>query len=314
MKRKFKVMISLAVVIMIYLYACLVFTPKSYDDYGGNIYYAGKGYQAEEENSIDVYSVGNSDLYSGLIPAELYKNYGITAYNGGVAKQTVGGCISDVKKMFEKQDIKVLIVECDYFFESEGRGAAVKILSKIRFLGTPFEYHVRWKHLKAYDFYKIPNAKDNYDPLKGYKFDSKIYDYKIKDYMGNENASPEKISSRTKRGVKKLAELCEKEGAGLMFVSFPSPYSWNYAKHNAVKKLSEKYGIEFFDFNVNDEGVGFDAEKDFRDNGNHLNVAGAKKFTDFIGGYLKENYDLPDRKTQSLKTWNDAVRYFERLK
>lgn len=42
----------------------------------------------------------------------------------------------------------------------------------------------------------------------------------------------------------------------------------------------------------------------YEDN-SHLNFYGATKFTTFIGNYIKENYDVPDRRDNpAYATWN----------
>ena len=56
MKRVYKILIFLGVFVSLYLYACLVFTPKSVKDYGGNNYYAGRLFEAEDENKNFIYS------------------------------------------------------------------------------------------------------------------------------------------------------------------------------------------------------------------------------------------------------------------
>ena len=46
-------------------------------------------------------------------------------------------------------------------------------------------------------------------------------------------------------------------------------------------------------------------ETDFRDE-SHLNYSGAKKATSYMGQYLMENYDLPDKRGTD-NSWNTAV-------
>ncbi len=39
------------------------------------------GYTKEEKNSLDVLFVGDSDVYNGISPMEIYEKYGITSYD-----------------------------------------------------------------------------------------------------------------------------------------------------------------------------------------------------------------------------------------
>ncbi|WP_240516399.1 hypothetical protein [Brachyspira sp. G79] len=52
-----------------------------------------------------------------------------------------------------------------------------------------------------------------------------------------------------------------------------------------------------------------DFSKDFNDP-NHLNYKGSAKFTRYLGKYLKENYDLPDRRGDpKYYSWEMNAKY-----
>ena len=53
-----------------------------------------------------------------------------------------------------------------------------------------------------------------------------------------------------------------------------------------------------------------DFSKDFY-NIRHVNLFGAEKYTAFLEKYIKENYDLPDHRTEEeYKTWHDEYARF----
>lgn len=72
--------------LFVYIALCFIFTPKTRTDKGGKQFYAGRGFEAEAKDTIEVVGLGNSDLYSGINPLELYRQYNITAYSCGIAK------------------------------------------------------------------------------------------------------------------------------------------------------------------------------------------------------------------------------------
>lgn len=72
--------------LFVYIALCFIFTPKTRTDKGGKQFYAGRGFEAEAEDTIEVVGLGNSDLYSGINPLELYRRYKITSYSCGIAK------------------------------------------------------------------------------------------------------------------------------------------------------------------------------------------------------------------------------------
>ena len=55
------------------------------------------------------------------------------------------------------------------------------------------------------------------------------------------------------------------------------------------------------------DGVGFDYASDLTDT-SHCNRWGAEKVTSYVGAYLKENYDLPDRRGDAAyaSAWDAA--------
>ena len=67
---------------------------------------------------------------------------------------------------------------------------------------------------------------------------------------------------------------------------------------------------------MGDTKLDIDWNKDTRDAGDHLNYYGAVKVTDFIGQYVKENYDMPDnRSNPEYVKWNESLeRYLKKVK
>ena len=96
----------------------------------------------------------------------------------------------------------------------------------------------------------------------------------------------------------------------------PSESSWNYKRHNAVKKFAKERDLPFVDLNLDRDRFDFDWTTDSRDGGNHLNTRGARKVTQFIGKYLKEHYDLTDhRGNPNYSVWHeDYKEYLKQIK
>ena len=64
------------------------------------------------------------------------------------------------------------------------------------------------------------------------------------------------------------------------------------------------------------EKMGIDYSKDTYDGGLHMNLAGAEKFTDYMGGILMETYALEDRRGDSkvADIWQDKLAYYNWMK
>ncbi|MCM1988751.1 hypothetical protein [Oceanirhabdus seepicola] len=312
--KKVKIILTVSccflVTAILYVYLCLIFSPKSIHDSGGTTYYRGMGFLAEPRNSIDVMLYGNSDIYSGFAPAKLFKKYGYTSYTSGTALQTIGDINCLLKKTLKTQAPKVAILEVDCLYEKRN-----KAINDSNFLFAPFVFHVRWKELRLSDFYTIPDRTKKYDITKGFVHSNQINKYQAVNYMGNENANPLPIPKRNLRQLKNFIETCRMNNIEIVFLELPSASSWNYAKHNFIKDLSKGFNIPFIDLNVKKINFDIDFSRDFRDKGDHMNVFGAEKATTYIGEYLNDKYSsiLSDKRSyKEYAYWQDVVDHYRR--
>ena len=114
------------------------------------------------------------------------------------------------------------------------------------------------------------------------------------------------VSSYTKKYLNKIIQLAYENNCQILFICFPSESSWSYARHNTVSDYAKKYSIPFIDLNIEQYDTGFSWLSDSRDGGNHLNYSGATKMTHFLGQYIKNNYQIKDKRNDSLYTsWNE---------
>lgn len=96
-----------------------------------------------------------------------------------------------------------------------------------------------------------------------------------------------------------LAYIKEKN-LNVLFVDTPQfKDKTEMGRANTVYKILNENGVDYVHFFTEREDgaftIEFDWQKDFYDSG-HVNYYGAEKFTDVFVEYLRENYDLPDRR------------------
>ena len=96
-----------------------------------------------------------------------------------------------------------------------------------------------------------------------------------------------------------MVELCESQNVKLVLINSAGSRYWTWERYNVIVDLANKFHLEYLDLPVNEEKIGFNWKTDSYDEG-HYNVVGAKKWTDFIGEYLKQNYNFPDRRTDEV--------------
>ena len=70
-----------------------------------------------------------------------------------------------------------------------------------------------------------------------------------------------------------------------------------------LRAHAEEYGIDFVNMNLMDDVIGITPEDYSLDR--HMNGSGARKVADYLGGYVRENYDVPDRRgEQGFESWD----------
>ena len=99
----------------------------------------------------------------------------------------------------------------------------------------------------------------------------------------------------------------------LILVEMPSADSWSLAKSNTMSEYADSKGVTFIDLNLHLDEMDFDWTKSTPDGGDHLNIYGAEKTTEFIGKYLNDNYNLPDRRNdEDYSIWYEDSEIFHR--
>lgn len=253
------------------------------------------------ENSLTVVFVGDSSVYCGVDTARFNSLTGEHSFDLAVSS----GCFMEgyymLQEVLRYQEPKAVVldmtnVNCDLskneviskrpFLDmkwskvkwdaltDENRGLGKEdILMRIF---TIFEYHDRWKELSEVDFH--PDVyKTN---VLGYAPCNDIAEGLHHDRFSiEENLEYNEISSYY---FDKIVSLCDERDMKLILIKVPQ-INWNVSYMELSKGLAEKYGLDYIDYNVdtNYYRIGIDDEKDWRD-AYHLNVHGAKKFTDIL--------------------------------
>lgn len=311
MTEKFKIL-------KIVVFICAVFTIIGVLSVMVNPYNTGAGVDkfdkvvidadSENENSIDVVVIGDSEAYRSIIPPEMYRKYGFTSYVAASPAQKTYQSYAMLEAILERQKPSVCILEPNVLFRD------YSIVSSVwpRFERTfpIFKYHNAWKGVFDSD-YKYDDL--SFDSFKGYRYIDSVKATKNVNYMVQTD-STEPISTSNTNDFRRIYELCKKNDIKLLVLRTPSIKNWNYAKYDAVRQLAEKYKVKFIDLNM-DNSIGIDWTQDTYDKGDHLNFSGAEKVTDFLGAYLNKRYDLPDhRGDKEYASWEKSVeKYLQKI-
>lgn len=295
-------MLLLSLVLYTLSYA---FAPKNNTEKSGIINPNANGFLSEPKNSIDLMVIGNSDAYSGFSPMELWKNFGYTSYVCGEGRQVPSEAVDMLSKIIKCQSPKIVFLETDGFFTKTGISEFASGTVK-RLLGSSFsifQYHNRWKHLKSREMFRKPNYSAHC-ASKGQMLSNDIKGYFGGEYMIKSDRKT-KISPASLPFIDDFINVCKENNITPVFLEIPSQSSWTYEKHNTVQALADEKGVEFIDMNLDRDRFELDWKTDTRDKGNHLNCAGARKVTLFLGKYLQEKFELTDHRTdKNFDKWN----------
>ena len=259
-----------------------------------------------KDTSIDIVAIGNSDLYSGWNSLQLWNEQGITSFVAAGPKQNTKLSYYMLKEVLKIEKPKLVVLEVDAFFgeyeEIDSKGyqyTAQKYCYKL------FENKEEWSIIKDEPYMKSEYLQ-NRMRLYGYYYDKTVEKCTTGFSYMKKSQNRTTVSSYTKKYLNKIIQLAYENNCQILFICFPSESSWSYARHNTVSDYAKKYSIPFIDLNIEQYDTGFSWLSDSRDGGNHLNYSGATKMTHFLGQYIKNNYQIKDKRNDSLYTsWNE---------
>ena len=265
---------------------------------------------AEKKNTIDVLVAGDSESYTSVSPMDLWDRAGIAAYDCGQPGQRIQETYYILKTAFRTQSPKLVLFETNTMFRDPGflKNVQLSLTEPLAYHFPVIKYHNAWKAL----FDGPGGLKKSY---KGFEIRDKVVSYEGDEEYMKETKDKAQIPEVVRIYMEKIKRLCEKNGADLLLVSAPSPKNYNYKKHNSLEEYARENDLPYVDLNMKFRDIGIDWKMDSYDRGDHLNISGARKVTAYIGEYLADNYDLPDRRNDDgWREWDDLAReYLEEL-
>ena len=303
MKNLLKSTLFISIFIFLYYGFSYLLLPKENIKNFGLIKTAQYEILGEKKNSIDAIVIGDSLVYSSVIPMEIYKNFGYTVFDCAEAAFILPDAYEYYKVALESQHPKVALVGANMFFRNtKKRRWYIKYERMFKNIMPLLNYHNNWKNILFSD-YGIMSIQ------KGYKLNKKIIPTKPKNYM-EKNDKEYKMIDENVLYLEKFVELAKTYDTKLIVIGFPSQDTWNYQKDQAILNLSKKYDFTYINLNNYDPNI--DWESDTKDKGGHLNYYGALKASKFVGNILKNTNLLEDhRKDKNYKLWDKALERYE---
>lgn len=343
---KFKTILRVAAFLLIVvLFAMLLgefFRPLWY-------YRTTDGFYAQPDNTVETVFVGASIVPAGIVPTQMYDEYGICAYNLGTAKQPILESYYWVEEAYRlhPETLKTVVLDVSSlraFDESrlgltidKMRLSPVKVRAVLDYTEGDISdtlsaliplvaHHDRWREMTDRDFLK--STYDTNEGLRGYYYEDKtlvdskaIEELPVRSPVLDPEINLSKLNERSMSYFEKMAAFCKEHGIRLLLIKTPA-FGWSSSLHNAVSQVAEQYEVDFLDYNFSPlyEEINYLYPFDHQD-GTHLNYYGAQKLTSALGKYLvqqcgatdvrgKEGYEHMQEESREFSL---RVRQMERL-
>lgn len=243
------------------------------------------------KDSMDVVVFGNSQA-TVLFNTKRAEEQGISSFVVAQGGQSVSEAYFTLKELLKKQHPKVAIVETDMICEKEitpnSRTEIKTLFNTVMYHFFPvLRYHTIWKQaLGVSDEVEVRH-------YKGFEERPDVNPYTGGEYMFS---TEEKSTIPVIRSIflDAFVDLCEENDIRIVLVSGVSPMYHSMDDHNYVEALSGKIDAPYIDMNLMRDELGIDFETDSLDGGDHVNLSGSNKETDYLIQFLKDNYEIGD--------------------
>lgn len=327
MKVKVIKIISFVLIFCVLLYSINRVLRFKYDD---GIYQLDVFYK-QPKDSIDVLILGSSHAYMNISQFYLYSLYGIASYNLGGGSQPLWNSYFYLKEALKTQKPKLIVLDIlqvrfDYEYmpkvqiinNTYGIKGFIDKINSIKissqksdwkyFLNPFYQYHDRYSSLTFEDFLEY-RGKNKYVYFKGYKTSYRFSSNIKPNISGITNIY--NLFKKSENYYRLIIELSITNKIPILIVKTPhaSITQYHQEKYNMAKEIADEYNVHFINMNLNYDEYFLDFSMDFSDK-QHLNYIGAEKVAKYLGKYLKENYDLPDRRGDpKYYSWEMNAKY-----
>jgi len=281
------------------------------------------GFYALQPNSIDVLFIGSSNIHCNINPNQIWNQYGFTSYDFCCDQQELGTSYYYLEQALKTQSPEVVVIDilndgsqdeinviqAHYAFDNmkddiyKYKAIWNRAKSNRLELALPLiRYHERWNELTQND-YKYKKGK--YNVLKG------CFIYMVSNKQENpqvpKTISEYSLSDKTISWIEDILQVCEKNNCECLFIKTPlAGYDeGQYAYFQAFNEYCQKENVKFLDLNNYVDDIGLDFDEDYADKA-HMNWNGQKKLSNYLGNFIKVQYDINDKRGNYLyDNWNE---------
>lgn len=295
----------------------------------------------EEEEKLDVVCIGSSTIVEYYQPLTAWKNYGYTSYAYGTLYGQMELYWRYIDRVLQTQEPELFVVDIRMLSTMAEQGyeqglrfwtdslpvfAKDRCLSIKDYLNTHTmdgnndrltyyfdiaKYHTNGAALASKDNWQYMNNKGNSDN-KGYELSSDHHFFEKPVVTTKEKAELSQLQSEV---LYQLLDYCKEKNLNVLFVVCPYIVSEEDQRvYNAAQDIVNAYGYHFINFNHYYDEMKLDFSSDMK-NINHVNCAGAEKYTNFLADYIVKTYNISSHSSDiSYSGWDEkSERFSEKL-
>ncbi|MDF2870363.1 MAG: hypothetical protein K0R05_1938 [Anaerocolumna sp.] len=335
MKKAIRRITAVIIVIALLFGLQRLVTPKYMDDILEGSF-IGEYYKEKPEH--DVIMIGDCEVYENFSPITLWEQYGITSFIRGSAQQLVWQSyylLEDTLR-YETPEVVVFNVLALKYNEpqreeynrmsidgmkwsaAKWKNIKASMTEEEKALDYVFpilRFHSRITQLTKSDFqYYLEKRKVTHN---GYYMRVDIEPVEDLDLYAEEEPDTLEIGENAMNYMDKIKDLCEKKGIKLVLVKAPSISPvWYDEYEDQMIEYAAANNLPYINYLDLVEELGIDYTKDTYDAGLHMNLSGAEKLSNHLGGFLQSSYNLKDhREDEKLKKlWDEKIEFYNNMK
>ena len=144
---------------------------------------------------------------------------------------------------------------------------------------------------EACGFYGFPMSYEQ--SLKMRALNSRAGEAMLHSFYGE---AADYVLIRTKR-IELMDAFVEENGVELILMKAPSVYPFWYEEYDSqIREYTQRHGLRYYNFLDHAEEIGIDYSQDTYDGGQHLNLSGAVKLSNYFAKILTREHGLEDHR------------------
>lgn len=291
-------------------------------------------YDAEPDH--DVIFIGDCEVYENVSPITLWEEYGINSFIRGGAQQLIWQSYYLLEETLKYEKPKVVVFnvlamkydepqkEAYNRLNLDGMKLSVEKIKAIKasmmddeylieYLFPLLRYHSRWDELTGEDFkYLFKKDKISHN---GYYM--RVDVEPVKTVPKGKKLPTYDFGQKAYHYLDSMVKLCKDNDIELILMKAPSLYPYWYKEWDEqMVEYAKAHDLTYINFLDLLDEVGIDFDYDTYDAGLHLNVSGAEKMAVYFGKFLKEKFELPDRRNEGdlSRAWDEKIEFYNGMK